>query len=151
MGMLQNQNAPNVPAAPTQYEQGLMNQYTNVLRLFFNQINAIQQLNLAKLNLDLGTLPTDADYDSLRLGDVYRDTQGGTLQTGSNLLRIKVPIQLSGVQSAGAVGAVGPVGGTITLSLTGITSTGVVGSVGGTITSGLTGVSSTGAVDTVTP
>jgi hypothetical protein len=128
MGMLQNQNTPNVPAAPTQYDQTFMNQYTNVLRLFFNQINAIQQLNLAKLNLDLGTLPTDADYDNLRLGDVYRDTQGGTLQTGSNLLRIKVPVQLSGVQGAGAVG-----------------------SVGGTITKGLTGVSSTGAVGTVTP
>jgi hypothetical protein len=129
MGMLQNQNAPNVPAAPTQYEQGFMNQYTNVLRLFFNQINAIQQLNLARLNLDLGTLPTDADYDSLRFGDVYRDTQGGTLQTGSNLLRIKVPVQLSGVQGAGAVGSVGPVGGTITKGLTGVTSTGAVGTV----------------------
>ena len=129
MGMLQNQNAPNVPAAPMQYEQGFMNQYTNVLRLFFNQINAIQQLNLARLNLDLGTLPTDADYDSLRFGDVYRDTQGGTLQTGSNLLRIKVPVQLSGVQGAGAVGSVGPVGGTITKDLTGVTSTGAVGTV----------------------
>jgi hypothetical protein len=129
MGMLQNQNAPNVPAAPTQYEQGFMNQYTNVLRLFFNQINAIQQLNLARLNLDLGTLPTDADYDSLRFGDVYRDTQGGTLQTGSNLLRIKVPVQLTGVQGTGAVGSVGPVGGTITRSLTGVTSTGAVGTV----------------------
>lgn len=128
MGMLQNQNAPNVPAAPAQYDQGFMNQYTNVLRLFFNQINAIQQLNLARLNLDLGTLPTDADYDTLRFGDVYRDTQGGTLQTGSNVLRVKVPVQLSGVQGAGAVG-----------------------SVGGTITKGLTGVTSTGAVGTVTP
>ena len=129
MGMLQNQNAPNVPAAPAQYEQGFMNQYTNVLRLFFNQINAIQQLNLARLNLDLSTLPTDADYDSLRLGDVYRDTQGGTLQTGTNVLRVKVPVQLSGVQGAGAVGSVGPVGGTITKGLTGVSSTGAVGTV----------------------
>ena len=129
MGMLQNQNTPNVPAAPAQYDQTFMNQYTNVLRLFFNQINAIQQLNLAKLNLDLGTLPTDADYDSLRLGDVYRDTQGGTLQTGTNVLRVKVPVQLSGVQGAGAVGSVGPVGGTITKGLTGVSSTGAVGTV----------------------
>jgi len=151
MGMLQNQNAPNVPAAPAQYEQGFMNQYTNVLRLFFNQINAIQQLNLARLNLDLSTLPTDADYDSLRLGDVYRDTQGGTLQTGTNVLRVKVPVQLFGVQGAGAVGAVGPVGGTITKGITGVTSTGAVGPVGNTITRDLTGVSSTGAVGTVTP
>ena len=129
MPMLQNQNAPNVPAAPLQYDQGFMNQYTNVLRLFFNQINAVQQLNLARLNLDLGTLPTDADYDSLRYGDVYRDTQGGTLKTGTNVLRIKVPVELTGVQGVGAVGNVGPVGGTITKGLTGVSSTGAVGTV----------------------
>ena len=126
MPMLQNQNAPNVPAAPLQYDQGFMNQYTNVLRLFFNQINAVQQLNLARLNLDLGTLPTDADYDSLRYGDVYRDTEGGTLKTGTNVLRIKVPVELTGVQG---VGAVGNVGGAITKSLTGVSSTGAVGTV----------------------
>jgi hypothetical protein len=127
--MLQNQNAPNVPAAPLQYDQGFMNQYTNVLRLFFNQINAVQQLNLARLNLDLGTLPTDVDYDSLRYGDVYRDTENGTLKTGTNVLRIKVPVELTGVQGTGAVGSVGPVGGTITLGLTGVSSTGAVGTV----------------------
>jgi hypothetical protein len=129
MSMLQNQNAPNVPAAPLQYDQGFMNQYTNVLRLFFNQINAVQQLNLARLNLDLGTLPTDVDYDSLRYGDVYRDTENGTLKTGTNVLRIKVPVELTGVQGTGAVGSVGPVGGTITLGLTGVSSTGAVGTV----------------------
>jgi hypothetical protein len=104
-----------------------MNQYTNVLRLFFNQINAVQQLNLARLNLDLSTLPTDADLPNLRIGDVYRDTQDG-VQATSQMLRIKVPIELTGVQGTGAVGAVG-----------------------GTITKGLTSVSSTGAVGTVTP
>ena len=92
-------------------------------------IHTVQQLNLASLNLDLRTLPTDADFDSLRLGDVYRDTQGGTLQTGTNVLRIKVPVDLHGVQGAGAVGSVGPVGGTITKGLTGVTSTGAVGTV----------------------
>jgi hypothetical protein len=126
MPMLQNQNAPNVPAAPPQYDQGFMNQYTNVLRLFFNQINAVQQLNLARLNLDLGTLPTDADYDSLRYGDVYRDTQGGTLQSGTNVLRIKVPLDLTGVSASGGVGSVGP---TTIRSLTGVSSSGAVGTV----------------------
>ena len=150
MGMLQNQNAPNVPAAPAQYDQGFMNQYTNVLRLFFNQINAVQQLNLARLNLDLSTLPTDADLPNLRIGDVYRDTQDG-VQATSQMLRIKVPVDLTGVQGTGAVGNVGPVGGTITKGITGVTSTGAVGSVGDTITRDLTGVASTGAVGTVTP
>lgn len=126
MGMLQNQNAPNVPAAPAQYDQGFMNQYTNVLRLFFNQINAIQQLNLARLNLDLGTLPTDADYVNLRYGDVYRDTEGGTLHDGTNVLRIKVPGSMAGVSASGAVGSVSA---TKTIPLTGVSSTGAVGTV----------------------
>jgi hypothetical protein len=127
--MLQNRSAPNIPQAPKEYDQSYMNSFSNVIRLFFNNINTVQQLNLAALNLDIRTLPTDADYDSLRDGDVYRDTQGGTLQTGTNVLRIKVPIELRGVQSAGAVGSVGPVGGTITRNLTGISGSGAIGTV----------------------
>ena len=106
-----------------------MNALSNVIRLFFNTINTVQQLNLASLNLDIRTLPTDADFESLREGDVYRDTQGGTAQSGTNVLRIKVPIALLGTQGSGAVGSVGPVGGTMTRSLTGVTSTGAVGTV----------------------
>lgn len=129
MSMLQNRSAPNIPQAPKEYDQSYMNSFSNVIRLFFNTINTVQQLNLAALNLDIRTLPTDEDYDSLREGDVYRDTQGGTLQTGTNLLRIKVPIALLGVQGSGAVGTVGPVGGTITLNLTGVSGSGAVGTV----------------------
>lgn len=128
MTMLQNRSSPNIPQAPAQYDVAYMNSLSNVIRLFFNNINTVQQLNLASLNLDLRTLPTDADYDNLRLGDVYRDTQGGTLQTGTNVLRIKVPIQLAGVSASGAVG-----------------------SVSATKTVGLTGISGAGAVGTVTP
>jgi len=127
MSMLQNRSAPNIPQAPAQYDVAYMNAFSNVIRLFFNNINTVQQLNLASLNLDLRTLPTDADYDSLRLGDVYRDTQGGTLRSGTNVLRIKVPIELLGVQGSGAVGSVGPVGGTITKNLTGVSGAGRVG------------------------
>jgi len=127
MSMLQNRASPNIPQAPAEYDIAYMNAFSNVIRLFFNTINTVQQLNLARLNLDLGTLPTDADYDNLRLGDVYRDTQGGTLQSGTNVLRIKVPVELTGVLSLGAVGSVGPVGGTITLNLTGVSGAGVVG------------------------
>ena len=101
-----------------------MNSFSNVIRLFFNTINTVQQLNLASLNLDLRTLPTDADYVNLRYGDVYRDTEGGTLHDGTNVLRIKVPGGMAGVSASGAVGSVG---GTITKGLTGVSSTGVVG------------------------
>jgi len=127
MSMLQNRSSPNIPQAPKEYDQTYMNSLSNVIRLFFNTINTVQQLNLASLNLDLRTLPTDADYDNLRLGDVYRDTQGGTLQSGTNILRIKVPIELTGVSGVGAVGSVGPVGGTITRNLTGVSGSGAVG------------------------
>ena len=127
MTMLQNRSSPNIPQAPKEYDQTYMNSLSNVIRLFFNTINTVQQLNLASLNLDLRTLPTDEDYNSLRYGDVYRDTQGGTLQSGTNILRIKVPIELNGVQGTGAVGSVGPVGGTITRNLTGVSGAGAVG------------------------
>jgi len=129
MSMLQNRASPNIPQAPAEYDVSYMNSLSNVIRLFFNSINTVQQLNLASLNLDLRTLPTDADLPNLRIGDVYRDTQGGTVQTGTNILRIKVPIELIGVQGTGATGSVGPVGGTITLNLTGVSGAGVVGTV----------------------
>jgi len=127
--MLQNRSAPNIPQAPKEYDQSYMNSFSNVIRLFFNTINTVQQLNLAALNLDIRTLPTDEDYDSLRVGDVYRDTEGGTLQTGTNVLRIKVPVDLTGVSGLGAVGSVGPVGGTITRNLTGVSGSGALGTV----------------------
>ena len=151
MSMLQNRSSPNIPQAPKEYDQSYMNAFSNVIRLFFNNINTVQQLNLASLNLDLRTLPTDADLPNLRVGDVYRDTQGGTLQTGTNVLRIKVPIGLFGVQGSGAVGNVGPVGGTITLNLTGVSGSGSAGLVGNAIDKDLTGVFGSGAVGTVTP
>ena len=128
MPMLQNRAPPNIPQAPAEYDLTYMNALSNVIRLFFNEINAVQQLNLASLNLDLRTLPTDADLPNLRVGDVYRDTQDG-VQATSQMLRIKVPVDLTGVQGTGAVGSVGPVGGTITRSLTSVSSTGAVGTV----------------------
>ena len=126
--MLQNRTPPNIPQAPAEYDLSYMNALSNVIRLFFNEINAVQQLNLASLNLDLRTLPTDADLPNLRVGDVYRDTQDG-VQATSQMLRIKVPVDLTGVQGTGAVGSVGPVGGTITLSLSGVSGAGAVGTV----------------------
>jgi len=128
MAMLQNRAAPNIPQAPPQYDVAYMNALSNVIRLFFNTINTVQQLNLASLNLDLKTLPTDADLPNLRIGDVYRDTQDG-VQATSQMLRIKVPVELTGVSGAGAVGSVGAVGGTITRNLTGVSGAGAVGTV----------------------
>jgi hypothetical protein len=125
MSMLQNRSSPNIPQAPAQYDVAYMNALSNVIRLFFNNINTVQQLNLASLNLDLRTLPTDADLPNLRIGDVYRDTQDG-VQATSQMLRIKVPVELAGVSASGTVGSVGT---TKTIGLTGISGAGAVGTV----------------------
>jgi len=83
-----NATPPNLPLAPDQYDRRYQDQLNNVLRLFFNQLNNPGDVGAATLNLNLDTLPTEADLPNLRLGDVYRDTQDG-VQANSQMLRIK--------------------------------------------------------------
>jgi len=83
-----NATPPNLPLAPDQYERRYQDQVNNVLRLYFNQLSNPGDMGGATLNLDLATLPTEADLPNLRLGDVYRDTQDG-VQATSQMLRIK--------------------------------------------------------------
>jgi len=83
-----NATPPNLPLAPDQYERRYQDQLNNILRLFFNQLSSPGNIGGATLNLNLDTLPTDADLPNLRLGDVYRDTQDG-VQANSQMLRIK--------------------------------------------------------------
>ena len=78
---------PSLPLAPEQYESRYFSQLNNVLRLYFNQLNNPGDMGGASLNLNIETLPTSADFDSLRSGDVYRDISGGTAT--SYPLRIK--------------------------------------------------------------
>lgn len=79
-----NTSPPRIPAPTVQYDQAYMGQMLNVLNLFFQQLTAVQPLNVAQLNFNIDTLPTDADYADLRVGDVYRDIAGG------NVLKVKV-------------------------------------------------------------
>jgi hypothetical protein len=79
---------PSLPLAPAEYESRYFSQLNNVLRLYFNQLNNPGDMGGATLNLNLETLPTEADLPNLRLGDVYRDTQDG-VQATSQMLRIK--------------------------------------------------------------
>ena len=123
-----NVSPPNLPLAPEQYDRQYQDQLNNVLRLFFTRLNNPGNMGGATLNLNLATLPTDADLPNLRVGDVYRDTQDG-VQATSQMLRIKVPVELTGVQGTGAVGSVGPVGGTVTLNLAGVSGSGEIGTV----------------------
>lgn len=84
MGLFSNRVPPNLPRAPETYETQYFNQFANILTLFLQQISAVQQVNVAKLNIDIKTLPTEADLSTLRVGDVYRDSTAG------NVLKVKV-------------------------------------------------------------
>ena len=83
-----NATPPSLPLAPAVYEARYFSQLSNVLRLYFNQLSNPGDMGGTTLNLNLATLPTDADLPNLRLGDVYRDTQDGVQDT-SQMLRIK--------------------------------------------------------------
>jgi len=83
-----NATAPNLPLAPNEYERRYQDQINNILRLYFNQLSNPGDMGGSSLNLNLETLPTEADLPNLRLGDVYRDTQDG-VQATSQMLRIK--------------------------------------------------------------
>jgi hypothetical protein len=83
-----NVTPPSLPLAPKNYDSRYHDQLNNILRLFFNQLNNPGDIGGATLNLNLNTLPTDADLPNLRIGDVYRDTQDG-VQATSQMLRIK--------------------------------------------------------------
>jgi hypothetical protein len=83
-----NATPPSLPLPPDEYESRYFSQLNNVLRLYFNQLSNPGDMGGATLNLNLNTLPTDADLPNLRLGDVYRDTQDGVQDT-SQMLRIK--------------------------------------------------------------
>ena len=78
-----NTSPPRLPAPPKEYDASYIGQMLNVLNLFFQQLTAVQPINIGRLNIDITTLPTDADYANLRVGDVYRDIAG-------NVLKIKV-------------------------------------------------------------
>ena len=83
-----NATSPSLPLPPDEYNRRYFDQLTNILRLYFNQLNNPGDMGGATLNLNLATLPTEADLPNLRIGDVYRDTQDG-YQVNSQMLRIK--------------------------------------------------------------
>lgn len=79
-----NTTAPSLPLPPEEYNKRYFDQFNNVLRLYFNQLSNPGDMGGATLNLNLATLPTQANLANLRSGDVYRDT------TAANVLKIKV-------------------------------------------------------------
>ncbi len=93
-----NFTAPRLPAAPVEYSQRFMDDLTNILRLYFTQLDNASPILAASQNVGTTTvisaltfaqpdpnnpgqtilsLPTQADFANLRPGDVYCDTSGG--------------------------------------------------------------------------
>jgi hypothetical protein len=75
---------PRLPTAPEEYSEPFMSAFSKVLYLYFQQINAVQPINITSLNINVERMPTQADLADLRVGDVYRDTTAG------NVLKVKV-------------------------------------------------------------
>lgn len=74
---------PSFGTAPPEYSTSFFNSVLRDIRAFVDRLNAPYPHNASTLNIDIGTLPTEADVATLRSGDVYRDT------TASNVLKIK--------------------------------------------------------------
>lgn len=69
--------APRLPDAPPEYSRQFMDQFSQVLRLFFEAGSNPQPVRATTFNIDMRTLPTQADLAGLRSGDVYVDTAAG--------------------------------------------------------------------------
>jgi len=73
---------PTIGSAPIEYRRAFFDGLLRELVAFFDRVNRPYPHNASKLNINIATLPTDADIATLRSGDVYRDT------TASNVLKI---------------------------------------------------------------
>jgi hypothetical protein len=71
---------PRLPDAPPQYDPAYMSKLLSIFYLYFQNTNAVQPINIAQLNIDVNTLPTQTSLANLRVGDVYRDTADNTLK-----------------------------------------------------------------------
>lgn len=83
MSLFNNVVPPRLPSAPQEYSDVYMSQLLNVLYLYFQNINAVQPITVAGLNINIANLPTQTSLAKLRSGDVYRDTTAG------NVIKIK--------------------------------------------------------------
>lgn len=92
MGMLERRNPPSLPLATQEYDRQYMNQLLGTLRIFFDQLNAVQQLSVSGLNVDVDTVPTSATYANLRVGDMYLDPLDNTLKLRASATGPAIPV-----------------------------------------------------------
>lgn len=74
---------PRLPQAPAQWTPQYQDALNKELLIFFRQLVTAYAANLGSVNININSLPTEADLATLRSGDVYRDT------TASNVLKVK--------------------------------------------------------------
>ena len=72
---LRSPKAPNLPNAPIQgYNAGYFDQYSNVLRLYFNQIDNFTQAAAIPLSGTTAQRPISTTQVPLAIGQIYYDT-----------------------------------------------------------------------------
>lgn len=95
--------APNLPIAPTEYDQQWQDNLINALRLYFSTLDnpgpsvvatqrngtdikaglSFSQPSSSNSSLRVLSIPSQADLANIRVGDVYYDTTAG------NVLKVK--------------------------------------------------------------
>jgi hypothetical protein len=70
---LRPSQAPNLPIAPTEYQQRYIDQVNNVLRLYFNQIDNFTQ----NVTVPPSGVSADRPTERLEVGQYYFDTTLG--------------------------------------------------------------------------
>lgn len=83
MGLFTQRVPPQLPAVTPNYSPAHTSAFYNMLRIYFNGINAVQVINVAGINIDLDTLPTEADVATLRDGDVFTESRDGSLRVAT--------------------------------------------------------------------
>ena len=73
---------PDFERAGDVYDKQFLERLVKSLLAWATRLNAPYPHTASTLNINIGTLPTEADVATLRSGDVYRDT------TASNVLKI---------------------------------------------------------------
>jgi hypothetical protein len=72
---LRSPKAPNLPNAPREgYSFGYFDQYSNVLRLYFNQIDNFTQASAIPLSGTTAQRPLSTVQVPLAVGQIYYDT-----------------------------------------------------------------------------
>ena len=69
--------APNIPIGPVDYDQRYMDQVTNVLRLYFTEIDNFTQASITPLSGTTADRPIDSAKLPLAVGQFYFDTTLG--------------------------------------------------------------------------